>query len=142
MMIEQPMQTLAQERVELTLPAGADLMALARYAVATVATRAGFGLDEIEDVRLAVDELCISLGPLPSDAVLQFEFERRDDVVSVMVTAGNVEFDLDSHPVRATNELSEQLLRTLVDEHGRHLSGGRPSAWLRRRRHGGQRWPH
>jgi hypothetical protein len=141
MTVEQPVQTLAQERVELTLPAGADLMSLARYAVATVATRAGFGIDEIEDLRLAVDELCISLGPLPPDAVLEFEFERRDDLVSVVVSAGNAGSDFDSDLVRTTNDLSEQLLRTLVDEHG-HLSNGRPSAWLRRRRHGGQRWPH
>ena len=46
--------------VELTIPVRADLVVLARLTAATVASRADFDVEEIEDLRLAVDELCIS----------------------------------------------------------------------------------
>ncbi len=43
--------------VELTLPAGSDLIVLARFTAVTLGSRAGFDIEEIEDLRLAVDEL-------------------------------------------------------------------------------------
>ena len=49
------------ELVELSIPVRADLVVLARLTAATVASRAGFGVDEIEDLRLAVEELCLSV---------------------------------------------------------------------------------
>ena len=47
--------------VTLSIPVSADLLVLVRLTAATVASRAGFDVEEIEDLRLAVDELCISL---------------------------------------------------------------------------------
>ncbi len=49
------------DTVELTLPVRADLVVLARFAAGTIASRADFDVEEIEDLRLAVDELCVSL---------------------------------------------------------------------------------
>ena len=47
--------------VGLSIPSGADLLVLARLTAATVASRAGFDVEEVEDLRLAVDELCVAL---------------------------------------------------------------------------------
>ena len=58
--------------VELTIPVKADLVVLARLTAATVASRADFDVEEIEDLRLAVDELCIS--------VIQDSLEGRLDL--------------------------------------------------------------
>ncbi len=44
--------------VELRIPSRAEWVALARLAVATVASRLHFSIDEIEDVKLAVAEAC------------------------------------------------------------------------------------
>ena len=44
--------------VELTLPADPELFSLARLTVSTVAARLDFTIEDIEDLRLAVDELC------------------------------------------------------------------------------------
>ena len=47
--------------VDLSFAVDADLLVLARLAVAHVASRSGFDIEEIEDLRLAVDELCLSV---------------------------------------------------------------------------------
>jgi serine/threonine-protein kinase RsbW len=48
-------------RVTLTMPAQPRFLRLARLAVADAGTRAGFTVEDVEDLRLAIDELC---GPL------------------------------------------------------------------------------
>ncbi len=45
------------------MPAQARFLRLARLAVADAGTRAGFTVEEVEDLRLAIDELC---GPMMS----------------------------------------------------------------------------
>ncbi|MBO8164058.1 MAG: anti-sigma B factor RsbW [Brevibacillus sp.] len=46
------------DRVELTIPARAEYIGVARLLVSGVANRAGFSYDEIEDIKLAVAEAC------------------------------------------------------------------------------------
>ena len=47
------------DRVELTFPARGDLIVLARLVTSAVSARAGFDIEELEDLRLAVGELCL-----------------------------------------------------------------------------------
>lgn len=49
------------ERVEVTIPARAEFVSVARLTAATVAARQGFTYDEIEDLKIAVGEACTSL---------------------------------------------------------------------------------
>lgn len=49
------------ELVELRIPARPEWVALARLAVATVANRVHFSLEEIEDVKLAAAEACAAV---------------------------------------------------------------------------------
>jgi hypothetical protein len=127
--------------VELSFPASVDLVVLARFTAATVAARAGFDIDEIEDLRLAVDELCVSFGPLEWYSNVRLRFERNEDVVRIVG-----EFDrrsmigVDGSPemtdlvgARRTESLSRQLLDALVDDNGRELVDGRRVAWLEKR---------
>jgi serine/threonine-protein kinase RsbW len=130
--------------VELTIPTQADLLVLARLTAATVASRAGFDVEEVEDLRLAVDELCISLVADRSDGRLSLQFAREDDRVEVVCTfhpgedhasatqGGSVGgSDLEDPSVQ---DLSEQILDALVDAHGHADNDGHPQAWLRKRR--------
>jgi serine/threonine-protein kinase RsbW len=51
-------------RVVLTMPADASFVRLARLAAADAGSRAGFTLEEIDDLRIAVGELCVQvMGP-------------------------------------------------------------------------------
>jgi serine/threonine-protein kinase RsbW len=121
--------------VGLTIPSGADLLVLARLTAATVASRAGFDVEEVEDLRLAVDELCVALIRPGTEGRLTLEFVRDADLIEVrcsyevLDTAASAEADDD-----LIEGLSDRILDALVDEHGRLLVDGSEQAWLRKRR--------
>lgn len=126
---------LVSDVVELVIPVDADLVVLARMTAATVASRANFDVEEIEDLRLAVDELCISLVQGGTDGRLEVRFTRNDD---------EVEVECIYHPIpssqsgwnleEALEGLSARILDALVDEHGVDDGGERRRAWLRKQR--------
>ena len=132
-------QSEERELIELSFPAYPDLVVLARFAAATMAARAGFDVEEIEDLRLAVDELFVSFGPRFADGCVRLELHRSEDTINIVGSfepsshAEANDGDKDENWQRAT-ELSELLLDSLVDEHGRGINHSRPSAWLRKRR--------
>lgn len=119
--------------VELSIPVTADLVVLARLTAATIAARAGFGVEDIEDLRLAVEELCLSLVRSDDDGRLQFTFECTSDTITV--TCGfEPQPGWDGSASGAADDLSLRILDALVDEHGREQRQGRLCAWLRKRR--------
>jgi hypothetical protein len=119
--------------VDLSIPVQADLVVLARLTAATVAGRAGFGVEDIEDLRLAVEELCLSLVGSRDDGRLHLTYECEGDAITVdcWYEAGE-----DGGAKPETDDLSLRILDALVDEHGRESRDGRPSAWLCKRKAG------
>lgn len=123
--------------VEISIPIQADLIVLARLGAATLAARAGFDLEEIEDLRLAVEELCLSVAVAdggPQRIRLRYRLESGAIEVRCVLEpdpgAGVPELLTD----RTGGELSWRILDALVDEHGREEIDGRPAAWLRKRK--------
>jgi serine/threonine-protein kinase RsbW len=119
--------------IELSIPVRDDLVVLARLTAATLAARVGFDVEEIEDLRLAVEELCLSLVHSGDTGRLHLRFAREDDDGMAIECAfepapGNTPSGL------PTDDLSLRILDALVDEHGRSSEGGCPTAWLRKRR--------
>lgn len=51
----------AIDEVRLAVPAAPEYLRLARVTAAGLASRMGFSFDEVEDLRLAIDELCYGL---------------------------------------------------------------------------------
>jgi len=84
--------------VRLRIPAVGAYLSVLRSATAGLAARLDFTLEEIEDLRIAVDEACAILlvGAAP-DADLECEFELRTDEIRVSVTVPTVD---GSEPVR------------------------------------------
>jgi serine/threonine-protein kinase RsbW len=119
--------------VELSIPAHADLVVLARLTAATVASRAGFGVEDIEDLRLAVEELCLSLVGPDDDGRLHLQFDVEDGAIRVECWFEPVTAALVGER-RSPDDLSLRILDALVDDHGRDLRGGRQCAWLRKLR--------
>lgn len=127
------------DRIELKFPARGDLIVLARLVTSAISARAGFDIEELEDLRLAVGELCL-LTLQGSDAQhgdLRLELSVLDNALEVVSTleraAVATEPDPDGEDVAF---LSEQILDALVDEHGRESRDGSERAWLRKRRGG------
>jgi hypothetical protein len=122
--------------VDLSIPVQADLVVLARLAAATVASRAGFGVEDIEDLRLAVEELCLSLVGSREDGRLHLNYECDGDAITV-----HCAYEV-GDPTRGpsgadADDLSLRILDALVDEHGHGPSNGQPAAWLRKQRSDG-----
>ncbi len=124
------------DRIALSFPARGDLIVLARLVTSAVSARAGFDIEELEDLRLAVGELCL--------LTLQGSDARTGDLcldLTVLGDALGVECTLERAapadvvgPENAESaRLSEQILGALVDEHGRESQDGSVRAWLRKR---------
>jgi serine/threonine-protein kinase RsbW len=74
--------------VAVRLPATAAYLAVLRTTTASLAARLDFTLDEIEDLRIAVDEACcLLLAGVTPDAELSSIFEMSDDSINITVSA-------------------------------------------------------
>jgi serine/threonine-protein kinase RsbW len=74
--------------VVLTVPTDGSYLAVLRTATAGLAARLRFTLDEIEDLRIAVDEACaMLLAVAPPGSELTCAFEISAEALSIIVTA-------------------------------------------------------
>ena len=84
--------------VRLRLPAIGAYLSVLRSATAGLAARLDFTLEEIEDLRIAVDEACaILLAGAAPDTDLDCEFELLPDEIRVSVTVPTID---GAQPVR------------------------------------------
>ncbi len=127
------------DRVELRFPARGDLVVLARLVTSAISARAGFDVEELEDLRLAVGELCL-LALQGSDARngdLRLELTVLGDAIAITCSLERVSVadEVSPSPDQAeAAHLSEQILNALVDEHGKLSEDGAVRAWLSKRR--------
>lgn len=119
--------------IELTVPANPDFLHLIRMVVATVAARAGFTIDEIEDLRLAIDEAgayLLSVKPIPGLIRLKV-LTSREFLYATVVS--------DSHPdswpaAGAKDGLAWKVLSALTDEAEFLLEDGDPAVRIAKRK--------
>ena len=72
--------------VTLRLPAAGAYLSVLRTATASLASRLDFTIDDIEDLRIAVDEACAMLLPRAvAGADLECSFELTGDAIGVSV---------------------------------------------------------
>jgi hypothetical protein len=124
--------------VHLDIPASGDLLTLARLTAATLAARSAFTVEEVEDLRLAVDELCLPFVRACSEGRLRLLYTGSDGTVRIECTlvpdrdGHTTAVGASSHPEDA---LSVCILDALVDEHG-SFDPDRPLGghWLLKRR--------
>jgi hypothetical protein len=129
-------------RVELSLPADARMLFLARLTAAAVASRAELNFEQIEDLRLAIDELCVALlgscsGGGQIALLFQWDTEGTLDVVGTLIPEDDPSSNgHDPGPAASllSVELSQRILDALVDEHGADAIGGVHRGWLRVKR--------
>ena len=75
------------DQVVLRLPAASAYLSVLRTATASLASRLDFNLDDIEDLRIAVDEACALLLPYASlGADLECAFDLDTDGLTVSVS--------------------------------------------------------
>jgi serine/threonine-protein kinase RsbW len=119
------------EEVKLTMPAVPQLLRVARLTAAGLAGRLGFNFDEIEDVKIAVDELCFALvGTKGRDGDLTVTYRLLPDALEI---EGSGSFGAGA-PSPVPNELSAQILDAVVDEHELTREGDELRFRLRKQR--------
>jgi len=102
-----------RDEVRLTVPAMPEFLRLARVTAAGLASRLGFTFDQVEDLRLAIDELCFGLTGLQGrPGTVHLRYVVGLDALEV---EGEGRFEDDRKP--QLSELSKVILRALVDEH-------------------------
>lgn len=80
------------DRVVLRLPAQGAYLSVVRTATASLASRLDFTIDDIDDLRIAVDEACaVLLTQAVAGADLQCAFDLTDDVIGVSVSVPTVD---------------------------------------------------
>jgi serine/threonine-protein kinase RsbW len=78
--------------VTVRLPADSAYLSVLRTATAGLAARLDFNLDEIEDLRIAIDEACaMLLAQAVPGTDLTSEFELNDDAMSISVSVLTVD---------------------------------------------------
>ena len=117
------------DEIRLAVPALPQYVRLARLTVASLASQHGFSFDAIEDLRIAVDELCYLLvGAEGRPGTITMRFAVEGDALRVVAggPAGDDQPQL--------GELSAQILAATVDAHDVSHLDGRVTCRLTRRR--------
>ncbi|MQA88481.1 MAG: anti-sigma factor [Streptosporangiales bacterium] len=107
-----------RDTVTVRLPATSAYLSVLRTATAGLAARLDFTLDEIEDLRIAVDEACaMLLTQAEPDVDLQCTFELHGDAMRVAVSVRTLD---GSEPARGT--FAWTVLNSLAGEVDAHAS--------------------
>jgi serine/threonine-protein kinase RsbW len=120
--------------VRLVVPASPEYLRLVRLTAAGLASRLGFTFDEVEDLRIAVDELCFHLlgdaddAPPDDNRTMDLTYSAGPDSITITGSTGL------SGGVPEPSELSEQILDALVDEHEVSGSNGTVTFRLKKQR--------
>lgn len=112
---------LTDDVVILSVPANGSYLAVLRTATAGLAARLRLGLDEIEDLRIAVDEACAILLPMAATGV---DVTCRFGVTS---TALSIDVSVPIRPGRSlpgTESFSWQVLTALAGQVAASAAGG------------------
>jgi serine/threonine-protein kinase RsbW len=119
--------------VHLTVPADGGYLGVLRTATAGLAARLQFALDEIEDLRIAVDEACAMLLAIATrDAELECRFAVTEDALTVEVTVPTVR----GATLPSESSFAWKVLTALTTAASAHAADGRATISLLTRRAG------
>jgi serine/threonine-protein kinase RsbW len=121
-----------EDVVLLAVPASRAYLGVLRTATAGLAARLQFTLDEIEDLRIAVDEACaILLAVATIDAELCCRFTVTEHALTVEATVPPVNSDV---RLPSGESFAWQVLSALTDEVSAQVIEGRVAIQLTKRR--------
>jgi serine/threonine-protein kinase RsbW len=120
--------------VRLSIPARPDFVHVLRSVMAAVAAQLDFSFDDIEDMRLAVDEACAYLLGIRADvSTLNMRILRENGTLEVVtsIDAGGSNLP----PADAQQTVMWHILAALTDEARFEDTGGGPGIRLTKRVH-------
>ncbi len=118
-------------QIQLAIPGSPEFLRLARLAAADVGSRVGMTFEELEDLRIAVDELSFAITGGRPESTLNLVFTLRDALVEVEGTS------VDDGGSFAPTELARTIVAAVVDEYQLEAVGGQRRFRLTKRVPGG-----
>jgi serine/threonine-protein kinase RsbW len=100
--------------IELALPGDSRFMRLARLVASGVATTCGLPLEEVEDFRVAVDEVCATLIEAGDGQPIRLSFTADNGALVVTGTTTDVD---QRGPDEDRLALSRQILDVIAESH-------------------------
>jgi hypothetical protein len=113
----------SQDEVRLAVPATPEFLRLARVTASGLASRLGFTFDEVEDLRLAIDELCfILIGTRGRDGVVELRYAMVPGALEVEGVGSFTDGGGNGRHSESATELalaafSQQILSALLDDY-------------------------
>jgi hypothetical protein len=107
--------------VRLTIPLDTRYVRIVRLVSRGVGTAMGFNVEDVDDLRIAVEELCAALFDVSAGPALELSFEMHEDRVDVEGrTIATPEATLDAERFA----LSEQILSVACDGYSLKVDSG------------------
>ena len=120
------------EKISIRIPASPAYLQVVRLVAAGLATRLKFTLDEIEDLKIGVDELSAYFtGAQGRDGVLQVDFMVHDDRIEIK---GSGSFAPGQKVRTDLTEFSQMILDTVADDATLEQLDGTPTFKLTKSR--------
>lgn len=118
------------DTIRVTIPASPQYVQVLRLVAAGLASRLGFTIDDIEDLKIAVDELASYLTGLQGrEGTLELSFEIFENRIEITGIGRLAE----GQAVRdELTEMSRVILKAVVDEASLVRQDGRPTFALRK----------
>jgi hypothetical protein len=107
--------------VRLAIPLDTRYVRIVRLVARGVGTSMGFGVEDVDDLRIAVEELCAALFDVSDGPAVELSFEIHNDRVDVegrTVTMPKATLDAERFA------LSEQILSVACDGYSLELDSG------------------
>jgi serine/threonine-protein kinase RsbW len=115
--------------VVLEVPATPTALRVVRMVAATVASDDGFDVDDVDDVRMAVDELCASLIEAHPASSLSVRFRVTEHELLVTANAERPP----AAPAPTIDELRGAVLGAVTSGYGIDVDGDRFVGWFSKR---------
>jgi serine/threonine-protein kinase RsbW len=113
------------ETISIDIPASPEYLKVVRLVVSGLASRLKFTIDDIEDLKIAVDELSAYLtGAQGREGTLNIGFDLHDDRIEIR---GAGHFSPGTKVRTDLTEMSKMILETVVDEARLEQDGGVPT---------------
>lgn len=113
------------ETISITIPASPEYLKVVRLIVSGLATRLQFTIDDLEDLKIAVDELSAYLtGAQGRDGTLDIGFDLHDDRIDIR---GTGHFSAGTKVRTDLTEMSKMILETVVDDAALEQTDGHPT---------------
>lgn len=120
------------DTISVRIPAAPRYVQVVRLIAAGLASRLGFTIDGIEDLKIGVDELAAYLtGPQGRDGTLEIRFEVDDEMITI---TGEGQYAPGRRVRTELTEFSRQILNTVTDDAVLERVDGKPAFRLTKRR--------